>query len=221
MLSPRKDLDETPEREEPEKTGLERFWELIREDLASLLIGNLLFLLTSIPVVTIPVSLYSLNMLMRKIVSGDAVSCAQDYFMFFKRDWKRAYGAFFLTAVPLGAGGFGAAFYLRRAADYPVLLALFAFCAAVFFTAALSSVYLYGLLYNGGTLQDTVKTALVLGIAKPFRAVLAVLCYYALPALALLYFPFSGAYLALLGFSLPCLLGNFYIRTVLARYARF
>ena len=35
---------------------------------------------------------------------------------------------------------------------------------------------------------------------------------------AVLAFPLSAIYLIFIGFSLPCLLANFYVRTVLKRY---
>lgn len=220
MFFPKRDPDEGFDQETDlsEKTGPARFWELIKDELASVLIANLLFLATCIPVVTIPPALFSLHTVMRKIVLGKGVSCARDYLSAFKQNWKRAYGAFFLTALPMGFGGYGAAFYLRHATEHPVLLAPFALCTTVFLVTMLASTYLYGLLCSGKPLRDAVKPALSLGIAKPLRAILAALCYYGITLLAVLYFPLSGAYLLLLGFSLPCLLGNFYIRTVLAQY---
>lgn len=220
MFFQKRDLDQDFDQETdlPEKTGMSRFWELIKDELASVLIANVLFLVTCIPIVTIPPALLSLHTIMRKIILGKKVSCARDYFTAFKCSWKRAYGAFFLTALPLGFAGYGAAFYLRHAAEIPVLLAPFALCVCVFLVDMLASAYLYGLLSSGQLLKDVVKSALILGVARPLRAALASLCYYGATLLAVLYFPFSGAYLALLGFSLPCLLGNFYIRTVLTQY---
>ncbi|MDE6591049.1 MAG: YesL family protein [Oscillospiraceae bacterium] len=220
MYFQKKDLLPGPDRglDAPEKTGTARFWELIKEDLPMVLIVNVLFIVTCIPIVTIPPALFSLHMVVRKIITGEGSVRVGDYFTAFKQGWKRAYGAFFLAAVPMGLAGYGAVFYLRRMSDYPMLLVPFAFCTAVFLVAALSSTYLYGLLDSGRPLRDTVKSALLLGVAKPLRAVLAALCCYGLPLLAVLYFPLSGAYLFLLGFSLPCLLGHFYIRTVLKQY---
>jgi len=202
----------------PEKIGPARFWELTKNELATVLIVNLMFLLTCIPIITIPPALFSLHVVMRKIVLEEAGPCVRGYFTAFKRGWKRAYGAFFLTAVPMGIAGYGAVFYLRRASAHPVLLAPFVFCTTVFFVTALASTYLYGLLCSGWPLWKAVKSALLLGVAKPLRAILAALCYYGSALLSFLFFPFSGLYLFLLGFSLPCLLGNFYIRTVLEQY---
>lgn len=183
-----------------------------------MLIVNVLFLITCVPIVTIPPALFSLHMVVRKIILGKGVACVRDYFTAFKQGWKRAYGAFFLAAPLMGISGYGAVFYLRRAMEYPVLLAPFMLCTTVFLVAMLASTYLYGLLCSGRGLRDAAKSALLLGMAKPLRAILAALCYYGLTLLAILYFPISGAYLFLIGFSLPCLLGNFYIRTVLRQY---
>ena len=220
MFFQRKDLLPANDQESdlPEKTGVARFWELIKDELPAVLIVNLLFLVTCVPVITIPPALFSLHMVVRKIILGKPVACSRDYFGSFKGNWKRAYGAFFLTAVPMGIAGYGAVFYLRRAVEFPVLLAPLALCIAVFFGATLASTSLYGLLCEGQPLRDAVKAALLLGIAKPLRAILAALCYYGTPLLAVLYFPISGMYLLLIGFSLPFLLGTFYIRTVLKRY---
>ena len=199
----------------PEKTGPARFWELIKEELAVVLIVNVLFLVTCVPIITIPPALFSLHKISHKIIQDNPISCVRDYFAAFRQNWKCAYGAFFLVFLPMGAAGYGAVFYFGRAAGYSILIAPFAFCITVFLVAMLASTYLYGLLCGGKPLRDAIRPALLLGVAKPLRALLAALCYYGLPLLAILFFPISGAYLVLLGFSLPCLLGHFYIRTVL------
>lgn len=202
----------------PEKVGPVRFWELIKDELATVLIVNLLFLATCIPLVTVPPSVFALHKVARKIILDEPTACPRDYLAAFKEGFGRSYGAFLLTALSMGAAGFGAAFYLGRAEAHPLLLAPFALCTTGFFVATLSSTYLYGLLCDGRPLRDAVKPALVLGIARPLRAILAALCYYGLLLLAVLFFPLSGLYLFLFGFSLPCVLGNFFIRTVLKQY---
>lgn len=119
----------------------------------------------------------------------------------------------------MALSGFGAAFYLRHAEQSFLLILPFAFCACTFWIFTLSSTYLYGLLCDGRPLRDAVRPALLLGVAKPLRAILAALCWYVLPLLTILFFPLSGAYLALLGFTFPLLLGSFYTRTVLKQFS--
>ncbi len=202
----------------PEKTGPARFWELIKDELATVLIVNLLFLVTCLPIVTIPPALLALHKVARKIILGEAAVSARDYLASFKEGFVRSYGAFFLVALPMGLAGFGIVFYGGHAAEYPILLAPFMLCTTGFCVATLSSTYLYGLLCGGRPLREAVKPALVLGIAKPLRAILAALCYYGAVLLAALFFPLSGLYLFLFGFSLPCVLGHFFLRNVLKQY---
>lgn len=208
----------TPEPE-VEKTGLARFAELAGKQLGGLLVVNVLFLLGCVPVVTIPLSLFALNRVMRRIVLDRPVGCFRDYWGSFRRDWRQAYPAFLLTALPLVCAGCGAWFYLSRAASNPLLLLPFLVCSTVFLVTLLSCGYLYGLLDGGKSVKEAVRLALLLGVGRPLRGALAAVCMIGLPVLAVLFFPLSVSYLLLLGFSLPCLLGNFYLRTVLGQYA--
>lgn len=202
----------------PEKTGAARFFEIVQLECVTLLKLNLLFLASCIPVVTLPPALFAMQQVVRKMVLDQPVSCFYDYRTAFRNGWKQAYGAFFLTALPLVLSGWGAGFYLGYAAEQPLFFAPFMLCATVFLVAMLSSTYLYGILSSGKTLRESVRLALLLGIGKPFRAILAALCYYGMLLVAVLAFPLSALYLLLLGFSVPCLLGNFYIRTVLKQF---
>ena len=204
--------------EAPEKTGFARVLELVSGQCGALLKANLLFLLGCIPVVTIPLSLYAMNRVMLRVVRDQPVKCLREYWEAFRRDWKRGYLAFLLTAAPLGLAGGGVWVYLSRAAVNLLFFLPFLVCSTVFLMTLLSSGYLYGLLDSGKKGKEAVGLALVLGVARPLRSIPAALCCYGLPLLAVLLFPLSGLYLLLLGFSLPCLLGNFFLRTLLKPY---
>lgn len=200
-----------------ERKGLSGFFRLAVEQSVSMVKLNLLFLLGCIPIVTVPLSLFAMNCVMRRIVRGDPVRCFQDYWKAFRRGWRKGYLAFLLTVPPLGCAGFGMRFYFDRAGENLLFFVPFAVCSTVFLVTLLSSGYLYGLLEERPCAKETVRLAVFLGITKPLRAALAALSYVGLPALAAMLFPMSGLYIGLLGFSFPCLLGNFYLRTVLGR----
>ena len=53
------------------------------------------------------------------------------------------------------------------------------------------------------------------GVKGAVRAALAALSVYGSRVFAVLFLPLSAIYLLLIGFSVPCLLGGFFIRTVL------
>lgn len=202
----------------PEKTGLARFLEIVSSRCGSLLKLNLLFLLGCIPIVTLPLSLYAMNRVVLQMAQDRPVKCLRDYWEAFRREWKRGYLAFLLTVPPLGLAGSGAWFYLDHAASNLLFLLPFLVCSTIFLITLLSSGYLYGLLGCGKTVSQAVRLAVPLGVAKPLRSVPAALCFYGLPLLAVLFFPLSGLYLLLIGFSFPCLLGHFYLRTVIKQY---
>ena len=211
---PCSDTDQTP----PEKTGPARLFEIIQSECGNLLKLNLLFLLTCLPIVTIPLAIYGMNQVVRCMVLDTPVSCFADYRNACRQHGKRAYAAFFLVAIPLGLSGYGALFYLRYAGKSPLLFLPFMFCSTVFLVTLLASTYFYGILSTGADLRGALRLALALGAGRPLRALLAAIFCYGLILAAILAFPLSFIYLLLIGFSLSCLLGNFFIRTVLKQY---
>ena len=204
--------------DEPEKTGLRRFAEILQLECVTLVKLNLLFILSSLPVSTLPAALYAMQAVVRRMVLDQDVDCLYHYRTAFTQGFKTAYPAFFLTAVPLACAACGVVSYLRLAASSPVFLLPFAFCIAVFLLTLLASTYFYPILSDGKTVREALRPALALGAGKPLRAVLAACGSYGLTLLAVLAFPISVPYLLLIGFSLPCLLGNFFTRTVLKKY---
>ena len=199
----------------PEKTGFARFMEIVANQCVNLVKTNLLFLLGCIPVVTIPLSLYAMNRMVRRMVLDQPVKCLQDYGAVFRQEWKQAYLAFMLTVLPLITGGVGMWFYWGYAVSNPLFFLPFVVCSTLFLVTLLSSGCLYGLLDSERSVKEAVRLAVLLGVAKPARTVPAALGCYGLLVLTILFFPLSGLYLLLIGFSLPCLLGYFYLRTVL------
>ena len=206
------------EKDAPEKTGVSRFVEILQLECVTLFQLNLLFLLTCLPVVTIPLALYAMNQVVRRMVLDQPVLLLHHYTTALRRGWGRAYLAFFLTALPMGCSLWGAWFYLGYAAENPVFFVPFLFCSTVFLVTVLASGYLYGLVGAGVPLREAAGLALRLGLGKPHRAILAAVVWYGSLTASVLAFPLSAGYLLLIGFSLPCLLADFYLRTVLRRY---
>lgn len=207
--------DQGPEREEPEKTGPRRFFGLLLTESGALLKLNLLFILTCIPLVTIPPAALALSRVVRGLLD-DKPGRAYAYWAEFKRCWAPGWGAFLLTALPLFSSGYGMVFYMSYAGTNWIAFVPFVICTTVFLTVMQGTTYLWGLLALGrGMSLETVRLALALGLGKPLRGALAAAAWYLPLAAAVLFFPLSMTYLLLLGFSVPCLLSHFYLRTVL------
>lgn len=208
----------TQEEELPEASGPRLFFRILGQETAALLLLNLLFLLSCLAVVTIPPALLALWQVTRRMLTGQTVHGWSQYWEAFRKGWKRAWGAFALTALPMATAGYGAWFYLRFAETNILCYLPFMFCAAVFLTALLASSYLWGLLADGRPLtRETLLLSLKLGLGKPLRPALAAVSWHGALAAGILWLPLSGVYLLLIGFSVPCLLSQFFIRTVVAR----
>lgn len=115
----------------PERAGFRRFMQILAGDTLNIVEVNLIFLPACLPVVPLPGAVYALHHLMRKMVRDRGVSAWTDFWDAFRAHWKRACGAFFLVAVPLGMSSVGAWFYLTRAQDNPLLYAPFLVCSTV------------------------------------------------------------------------------------------
>lgn len=203
------EYDQEPgQSEAPAKTLPRRLWQLLRDECAALLRLNLLFCLFCLPVVTIPPAVFCLHKCCWQLIQNKPARPLKAFGEALRGGLRRAWGAFVLSLPLLALAGYGSWFYLNAAGQSPLFLLLFAFCSAVFWVVLLTAGGLYALLCAGRPLgRDTLVQALALAFLHPGRALAGAACHYGLPALAILLLPFSGAYLVLIGFSIPCLLG--------------
>lgn len=202
----------------PEKTGLARFGEILQIECVTLVKLNLLFLLCCLPVVTIPPALCAMTYVVRRMVLDRVVLCGHHYFTAFRRWFWVSYAGFLAVALPLALSGYGIFFYLGRAGENFLFFLPFLFCSTVFLVTLLSSTYFYGLLVSGRGLGESLRLGLLLGVGRPLRGVLAAVFIFGSLAVSVLEFPLSAIYLLFIGFSVPCLIGHFYTRTVLKTY---
>ena len=202
----------------PEKTGIARVVEILQIECVTLGKLNLLVLVCCLTVVMLPPAIFAMNQVVRKMMLDEPVTCFYDFRTAFKRDWKRGYAAFLLTVLPLLCGCCGVLFYLPRAVENPLLLGPLAVCLAAVLVVLLASPYFYGVLSTGRSVKESLRMALLLAAGKPLRGVLAAVCVYGMALAAVLEFPISLVYMIVLGFSGPCFLANFFLRTVLRDY---
>ena len=84
------ETDEMP----PEKTGIARLFEILQAECGNLLKLNLLFLLSCIPLVTIPPAVFAMNQLIRQMVLDQPVRCFSDYFSAFRKNLGKSYAPY-------------------------------------------------------------------------------------------------------------------------------
>ena len=192
--------------------------EILQLECGDLVKLNLLFLLSSLLVVTLPPALFAMNQVVRRMMLDEPVDCFYHYRTAFRACWKQGYAAFFLAVVPLFLSAGGALFYLNRAGSNPLFFLPFMLCSTIFLICLLCGVFFYGLLGGGMPLKAAASLALALGIGRPNRSLPAALVGGGLAVGGLLAFPISGIYLLLIGFSFPCLVCNFFVRIHLNQY---
>lgn len=88
---------------EPQKKGIFRFFEIIGLNLKGIVVLNFLFILTSIPIVTIGPSFAAMSSVMYDYLGGNYSMKASEYFAAFKKHFKR--GLF--TGIAALLFGFG------------------------------------------------------------------------------------------------------------------
>ena len=202
----------------PRPRGLKLLAHILRWHWWTLVKTNILFCLFCLPVVTIPPALYCLHKCCWQLIQNKPAGFFAALRETLRGGLGRAWGAFALSLPLLAFAGYGCWFYLGAAGQNPLLLVPFAFCMAVFWVVLLASGGFYALLCAGRPLgRDTLVRALALAFLHPGRALAGAACHYGLPALAILLLPFSGAYLVLIGFSIPCLLGCLFTQKNLER----
>lgn len=204
--------------DEPEKFGFARFCEIFTLECRTMLKLNLMTLFACLPVVTIPPALCAMNAVVRKMMLDEPVECFYDFREAFSAHWKQSYIIFILgTFLPLFTGTASFAYAHMAAINLwyflPCILSLFTFVAS-----ALASAYLYPLLSTGLPLREIIRSALLLGIGKPFRALLSFVVNGALLSFSIAFFPLTLPYILLIGLSVPCVIGQFFTRLNLRKY---
>ena len=210
---------EPREPEAPAETLPKRLWQLLRDECGSLLMLNLTFILFCLPVVTIPAAVWGLHQSCWLLVRGKGGSGMPAFRAALRRgQLGKSWAAFGLTLPLLAVACYGCWFYLNAAGQSVFMLLPFAFCSLSFWVLLLSGGYLYALLCAGQPLgRETLLRAVALAFLHPLRALASALCHYGLPLAAFFMLPMSGAYLVLIGFSLPCLLGCLFAQKAMDR----
>ena len=142
--------------------------------IADLMILNLLFIATSIPIVTLGASVTALNFTAMRIVRGQCDSVTGDYFGSFRRNFRQAtlIGLIFLL---LGAV-FGAWFIVitNLNVDGIVELILLAIWYLVAFAFALNLIFVFPYLAHfEGTLREVLRNSRLMSWRHPLTAVMA------------------------------------------------
>lgn len=209
---PKKD---TPgiDKNAPRKKGFARYLETLWREFFPLIKLNLLFILSCIPVVTIPASLTAMSRITVTMVRDRNYFMLSDYWDAFKRDFWRSLLAGFLFAAAIGVFGLSTWFYYMLAqASNKFFLVFAGVSLGLLITAVGGAMYFFPML---AMVELPTKKLLINSTVMFYtcfkRSLPAFLISVAILLLGVGMLPFSLIFIAFIMFSLSSMTSNFFI----------
>ncbi len=211
----------------PEKKGVFLFFEMLGMRYKQIIMLNLLFILTSIPVVTIGPSCAAMTAVLKSIVNKEHAFSASDYFSAFKQYFKKG----FLIGIINLLFGFGFVwnflyFFAGNTLIAEYLQWLFALLIVLLYIVQF---FVYNMLVTSKkSVLDMYTDAFILAIAKlPVNLLISALSLVWAVVLAWLYLtsfipeyatmPISTTLAIISLFSVPCFVTAFYAQSVIKK----
>lgn len=186
--------------------------------LPSILLLNILFLLTGLPIITIGASYAAMTKVLVKILYNQPADTARDYFSAFIKNFKESTVCFAIESAFLMIVGFGAFFYGMLAKQNPVFYPFFILSLVVIILALSSGIYLYPLIVTvRSKAAIDIKNAVILGICRIKHSALSILFKAAFLILSTLLFPYSLPVAAFVGIGFCALVSVFAAMPVINR----
>ena len=187
----------------PRPKGLRLLGDVLRWHWWTLVKANILFCLSCLPLVTIPAALKALTRVCVLLLRGEPLDLWPDWWSGFRGGFLRTTVAGAAMALALAGSGFALAAYGRRMADNGLWAAPALVLLVLAAVAAMSLFSLFPLLeFSELGLGESVRSALLLTLARLPQNLGALAFLAALAAAYLLAYPYSTFVLAAMGFSL-------------------
>ena len=209
---PKKD---TPgiEKDAPKKKGFALFWEILWREFWGILKLNLLFLVSCIPVVTIPAAITAMSRITVTMVRDRNYFMLTDYWKAFKRDFGKSLLGGLVLAAALGLFGLSTWFYYMLSQSAGKLFLILAGCSlCLLLTAFFVSLYFFPMLAMVDlNLKHLLLNSCVLSYSCIKRTLPAALITLAILLICIGLLPFSMVYIVVILFSLNSLISNFFL----------
>jgi len=200
----------TGEQEDVEKTetlrrpeGAALFWLTVSQNPWNMLKLNLAFLISCIPIVTIPAAFAALFGMNFRFLLGRHIDFLSDYWELFKGSFKRATPVGMLLMLFIFALSFGIYFYGTLALDELMFVSVAVLFSVLLLSVVIMSFYLYPMLtLTDLRMMQIIKNAFYLTIVCLPRNILTLLVIGILLVVSLFSFPISLLIYAVMGFSL-------------------
>lgn len=132
----------------PKKRRFFLFWEVFYRKFWSLVLLNLLFVLSCIPIVTIGPALAGFSYVLRHYARGEHSFLWMDYRDAFKENWKQSVAVNLLSAAAFVVLGIALYFYKHFLTQNLLVLVPYTLCLGAFLILLFMQYYLYALLVS-------------------------------------------------------------------------
>lgn len=200
-------------KDAPRKKGLALFLEILWREFFPLLKLNLLFLLSCVPIVTIPAAITAMSRLTVTMVRDKNYFMLSDYWAAFKRDFGRSLLAGVVFLIGFGLFGLSTWFYFmlsQTAGKFFLILSGCSLCLLL--TVYITALYFFPMLAMVELPTLTLlKNSCILAYTCFKRTVPATLLGVLLLFISVGLFPYSLVFVVTLSFSLGALIGCFFV----------
>lgn len=199
------------------KTPVGLFLFLLITKILPLIEINLLFILTSLPVLTFPPSLAAMNKTMQHLLTGGEESIWKVYFRAFKTEFLASFGIGALSILLLSGLAYGAYFYYLNN-DTWIYVFFFFFLVLLFILSY--SILMWAYLMKVSVklpLKSVLKNAIILTFSYPKQTLFGSIGSLSVLIAGVFWFPYSTPLLLLIVFSFAVFLSTFSCFPVIQR----
>lgn len=188
--------------------GIGLFFAVIKWHWGRLIGVNLMFILSCLPIVTIPCAMSAMSAVLGRMVQRRICYPVHDYWREFAREWKRSTACGFAVFALLAVSLFGVLFYPRS--GMPGSMALAGVCLVIAVLTIMAMLYVFPLVaFTELPVGQVLKNALLLTQMRFGQTLLAVAAIVAVLMLTYVGMPFTVLVMPVFGFSLIGLIGTF------------
>lgn len=198
-------------KDTPEKTGLALFLETLVREFWNLIKLNFLFLLFSIPIITIPAAFGALTNVSMKLARQQHIFVFSDFKDSFKKNWKQSsiIGVIFLFLFSMIT--ISLIFYSNASSTNKILYVPFFICIFINLIISFSFIYTFPLLTTVNlSLKDILKNSLFLSILSFKNTIITLFLVLFILLISVLLLPFTFFIILTLSFSLIAFINSFF-----------
>lgn len=189
------------EKNETQRKGLLLFSHLLISKFWDILKLNILFIIYSIPIITIGPAFGAMTSITMSMVQGKHIFIFSDFHEAFKANWKQSLICGLLNSMVFILLNISVPFYFKLSQDNYMFFFIFFFLLFISLLFALTWLYIYPLLTTVSlSIKDVFKNAFLLSIACFKNTLLGSLICWAILLINIILFPFSFPFILIFTF---------------------